>query len=169
MSLDPRGHALAADEGEPWWFLDCRMTLKVTGEQTGGAFTLLEWRAPTGFGPPRHVHDREDEVFHVLEGEMRVECADRSWEVGPGGTVFLPRGVEHCFVVTSGPVHGLQVTAPSQFEEYVRRVGRAPEHAGLPDPSVPDVPTLVAVTEELGMRLVGPPMSLDPAPGATPA
>jgi mannose-6-phosphate isomerase-like protein (cupin superfamily) len=160
MSLDPRGYALGADEGEPWWFLDARMTLKATGEETRGAFTVLEWQAPVGFGPPRHVHEREDEVFYVLDGAMQVVCDDRSWEVGPGGFAFLPRGVEHCFVVTDGPIRGLQLTAPAQFERYVERIGRPPEHAGLPEPSMPDVPALVAAAEDLGIQIVGPPMGL---------
>lgn len=160
MSLDPRGYALDADDGEAWWFLDSRMTFKVTGEQTQGAFTFLDWRAPVGFGPPRHVHDREDEVFYVLDGAMRVACEDRTWEVGPGGFVFLPRGVAHCFVVTEGPIHGLTLTAPAQFERYVELVGRPPEHAGLPEPSMPDVPALIAASEELGIQIVGPPMDL---------
>jgi len=159
MSFDPRGYALAGGGGEPWWFLDCRMTLKATGEQTHDAFTFLEWHAPVGFGPPRHVHRAEDEAFYVLEGEMRVECDGRTWELGPGGFVLLPRGLEHCFVVTS-PVRGLQVTAPAQFERYVRRVGRTPTAEGLPAPSAPDVPALVAAAEDLAIDIVGPPMVL---------
>lgn len=161
MSFDPRGYALAEGDGEPWWFLDSRMTLKATGEQTHGAFTLLEWHAPVGFGPPRHVHRREDEAFYVLDGEMRVECDGRTWELGPGGFVFLPRGLEHCFVITSGPVRGLQVTAPAQFEQYVRRVGRTPDDEGLPMPTPPDVPALIAAAEDLAIDIVGPPMGLD--------
>lgn len=160
MSFDPRGYALAAGDGEPWWFLDCRMTLKATGEQTQDAFTMLEWHAPVGFGPPRHVHQREDEAFYVLDGEMRVECDGRTWELGPGGFVFLPRGLEHCFVVTS-PVRGLQVTAPAQFEQYVRRAGRTPSDEGLPPPSAPDVPALIAAAQDLAIDILGPPMSLD--------
>lgn len=163
MSFDPRGYALAEGDGEPWWFLDSRMTLKATGEQTHGAFTLLEWQAAAGFGPPRHVHRREDEAFYVLDGEMRVECDGRTWELGPGGFVLLPRGLEHCFVVTAGPVRGLQVTAPAQFEHYVRRIGRTPHDLGVPLPTAPDVPALVAAAEDLAIEIVGPPMSLDEA------
>jgi hypothetical protein len=33
-----------------------QMTVKATGEETGGAFTLLEADEPPGFGPSLHVH-----------------------------------------------------------------------------------------------------------------
>jgi mannose-6-phosphate isomerase-like protein (cupin superfamily) len=42
------------------------------GEQTGGAFTLLEAVVPLGGGPPPHIHHLEDEVFVILEGELLV-------------------------------------------------------------------------------------------------
>lgn len=39
------------------------MTVKASGAQTGGAFTALAWAAPSGFGPPHHVHHVEGEAF----------------------------------------------------------------------------------------------------------
>ena len=57
-------------EGESVWLLGDTYTLKISGEQTGGAFTLLEAVVPLGGGPPPHIHHLEDEVFVVLEGEL---------------------------------------------------------------------------------------------------
>jgi quercetin dioxygenase-like cupin family protein len=104
------------------------------------ALTVIEWSAPEGFGPPRHVHHVEDEMFYVLEGEMVVECGDQRWTAGPGDFAFLPHGVAHVFVVSRGPVHGLQLTTPAGLEAFVEEVGRLPEGPGLPEPSIPDVP-----------------------------
>jgi quercetin dioxygenase-like cupin family protein len=156
----PGGYLLEAGEGRSTWFMDTRMTIKAAAEQTGGAFTLLEWQAPAGFGPPRHVHDQEDEAFFLLDGAIAVECGEQRWTAGPGSFVLLPRGVQHCFVVTDGPVRGLQITAPSGFEQYLDRLGRPPSHDGLPEPSAPDVPALAAAAADLGMRIVGPPMAV---------
>ena len=159
MSFDPQGYALPADAGEPVWFLDTRMTVKAGGAQTGGVFTLLEWAAPEGFGPPRHMHHREDEAFYLLEGEMDVECGDRSWTLGPGAFVFLPHGIPHSFVVTDGPVRGLQITSPAGFEHYISEIGGPAEHPGLPHPSQPDIPRLTKAAERFGHQIVGPPMA----------
>jgi uncharacterized cupin superfamily protein len=38
---------------------------------------VLEHRVPHGDSPPLHVHRNEDEVFHVLEGELRFVAGDR--------------------------------------------------------------------------------------------
>ena len=44
---------------------------------------------------PLHVHEREDELFYVLEGEHVIQVGDDEFPVGPGGVVFAPRGVPH--------------------------------------------------------------------------
>ncbi len=119
MNSDGSGYVLGAGAGDTRWFLDTRMTVKAGGAHTGGALTVIEWSAPVGFGPPRHVHHTEDEMFYVLEGEMVLECGAQRWTAGPGDFAFLPRGVAHVFVVSRGPVRGLQLTTPAGFEAFV--------------------------------------------------
>jgi uncharacterized cupin superfamily protein len=46
-----------------------RVTFRLTRTETGGKCTAL-LITPPGGGPPPHVHEREDEWFHVLEGEV---------------------------------------------------------------------------------------------------
>ncbi len=65
------------------------------------------------------------------------------------------------FVVSRGPVRGLQFTTPAGFEAFVEEVGRLPEGLGLPEPSVPDGPRLVEAGRRHGNDIVGPPLSLD--------
>lgn len=158
MSFDPKGYVLRADEGTHVWFLDTRMSVKAGGEQTGGAFTLLEWLALAGFGPPPHRHDREDEAFYLLQGGIQVECGDKQWQAGPGDFVFLPRGIPHSFVVSDGPARGLQITAPADFERFIGELGRPAEGPGLPAQAPPpDVPRLIEVSRRYGMEILGPP------------
>ena len=159
LTADGAGYVLKRGEGAASWFLDTRMTIKAGAEQTHGAFTFIEWQAPAGFGPPRHIHDRDDEAFYVLDGSMTLECGESTWQAGPGDFVLLPRGVAHAFVVTSEIIRGLQITAPSGFEQLVAAVGRAPEHDGLPTPSMPDVAAVAAASAAVGARIVGPPMA----------
>jgi len=42
-----------------------------------------------------HHHEREDELFLVLKGRLRMELRDRTLVLGPGELVVVPRGVEH--------------------------------------------------------------------------
>ena len=42
-----------------------------------------------------HSHQNEDELFLVLEGELRLEFRDEVVTLGPGEFHIVPRGVEH--------------------------------------------------------------------------
>jgi quercetin dioxygenase-like cupin family protein len=158
---DASGYLLAPGDGPQLWFLDTRMNVKAGAAQTGGAFTLIEWSAPAGFGPPRHQHDREDEAFYLLAGQITVDCGDQRRTAGPGDFVFLPRGIPHSFLVGDRPAHGLQITAPAGFEEFIAEIGRPAERPGLPEPSAPDVPRLIAAGQRYGQQILGPPPAQD--------
>ena len=43
-----------------------------------------------------HAHEREDELFLVLQGCLRMRFRDGDAVVRPGEFVIVPRGVEHC-------------------------------------------------------------------------
>jgi quercetin dioxygenase-like cupin family protein len=160
MTFAKDGYHLAAGDGDTWWFLDTRMTVKVAAGQSGGAFTLIEWSAPPGFGPPRHVHNEEDEAFYVLDGAMRVVCGSTTWEASAGSLVFLPRGIEHAFVVLGeAPIRGLQITNPAGFEDFVAELGRRPQTPGLPTPQPPDIARINEAGLRRGSPTVGPPLA----------
>jgi mannose-6-phosphate isomerase-like protein (cupin superfamily) len=42
-----------------------------------------------------HHHDKEDEMFLVVEGRMRMKFRDHEEIVRPGEFIIVPRGVEH--------------------------------------------------------------------------
>ena len=53
-----------------------------------------------------HHHEREDELFLVISGTLRIEFRDGDVELAPGELVVVPRGVEHR-PVAEGEVHVL--------------------------------------------------------------
>ena len=160
MSFEPDGYLLTARDGPQLWFTGTRMNVKAGGAQTGGAFTFIEWSAPAGFGPPLHVHGREDEAFYIIDGQISVECGAKRFTAGPGDFTFLPRGIPHTFLVTRGPVRGLQITAPAGFEEFIAEAGSPAQRPGLPEPAEPDIARLAAAGQRHGSQILGPP----PAP-----
>lgn len=65
---------------------------------TGGRWEVVENSVPAGYaGPPLHVHDRIDETFYVIEGELTFRLDDDVVTGGSGMTVHVPRGVPHTF------------------------------------------------------------------------
>ena len=68
-----------------------------TVEAKGVGFEMREWSHGPNQGPPMHVHEADDEAWVVLEGTLRFRFADRTVDVGPGGTVFAPAGTPHTY------------------------------------------------------------------------
>src|SRR6202035_75715 len=65
----------------------------------GLSFEIHEWR---GSGPATlHVHNSDDEAWHVLQGDLFCEYAARRETVGSGTTVFVPAGVAHTYTAGS--------------------------------------------------------------------
>ncbi len=52
-----------------------------------------------------HHHEREDELFLVVEGRLRMQLRDGNRDLGPGEFVIVPRGVEHCPLALTDEVH----------------------------------------------------------------
>ncbi len=131
MEVPTAAFALASNEGERLVFGDVTVLLKVSSQATGGAFTVFE-EGPPLLDTPRHVHANEDELFHVLSGEHVVQCGDAEFRLGPGGLIFLPRGVPHAHrrvVAREGKL--LVLTSPGGFEGFFRALADADRDGSL--------------------------------------
>lgn len=124
------------------------VAVRLSAEDTGGAYSLCEYRAPPdGPTPPRHVHEVTDEAFYVLDGELECTVGDETVTAAPGATVFVPRGTAHTFSVAgSRPVRFLLLYSPGGFEGYFEEMGAFLET--LP-PGPPDVEAVGRKAAEL--------------------
>jgi mannose-6-phosphate isomerase-like protein (cupin superfamily) len=150
------GYSLPAGEGERLWIVGDTMTLKATGETSGGNLVLLENLTAPGGGPPPHVHSREDEFFYVIDGTFEIRIADRLHAVGPGGFAYVPRGTVHNFRNTAGtPSRILVGFTPSGIEGFLRESGRPATDAG-PAPAVDadEIARTMAAAPRYGVRSV---------------
>src|SRR4051812_18675560 len=91
----------------------------VAGEQTDGAFAIVEIVvAPRGLVAPPHVHTREDELIHVLEGRLAVSVGEHDVVAGPGDSVLL-RNVAHSPANPDDtPARALFLFTPAGFEGF---------------------------------------------------
>ncbi len=151
---------LARDEGEHFHFLNHLMTTKVSAEHSDGELTAMEFVGQRGFGPPLHQHDKEDELFYVVEGEIWFSCGDVEAAHGAGATVWLPRGRPHQFQIRSETARVFQVTTPGQFDRFVASLGSPIDGPELPDPVEIDPGHVAAVCAQYDIQVLGPP----PAP-----
>src|SRR5215211_5787998 len=75
---------LVDENTQPWW----NQSLALVNESVAriGVFHgEFHW----------HKHDREDELFFVLEGELLVDLEDRTVTLAPRQGLVVPRGVVH--------------------------------------------------------------------------
>lgn len=146
------------------WFLNTRVFVRVSFEDGQDGVSVLEHLAPHGDSPPLHVHRNEDEIFHLLEGEMAFRVGDEDLLRKAGDTILAPKGVPHTYRVASAAgARWLTVTNGEEFERFVQALGRAPDGDGLPHPSGPPTPEqaqgLTTVAGQFGIEIVGPPLS----------
>lgn len=80
----------------------------------GVSFAIREWAHGPMDGPPLHVHHKDDEAWHVLDGTLTFRLGDRTVDADSGQTVFVPAGVAHTYGC-SGDVRYLIVTTPRIF------------------------------------------------------
>lgn len=111
---DIRKHPYALKAGEGWTYrFGVDFTIKSSELQKGSGAAILEYSTKQGEEPPPHTHPTEDEMFYVLEGSITFHCGDESFDLEPGGFIFLPRGIQHGYSIrTTDPVHLLVITSP---------------------------------------------------------
>lgn len=62
---------------------------------TNGDIYLVKGIMPKGSEVPVHIHTLEDEIFHVLKGEVELTLGDEKIIGKKGDIVYLPRGIKH--------------------------------------------------------------------------
>ena len=141
-------------EGRPVHVLGADLTIKISSEDTNGAFTVLEGRTMPLEGPPLHRHRDQDEWWYIVEGEYRFEVDGEEIYASAGSTVFAPRGSSHTFQ-NIGSKQGWTIATfvPGGVDLFFEEIERA-----APRGSAPEMAKLLAVFEKHGQELLGPPL-----------
>ena len=64
---------------------------KIAGEVNDAYVKLVKFQGEFIW----HHHEKEDELFLVVAGQMRMQLRDGDLLLNPGEFVIIPRGVEH--------------------------------------------------------------------------
>ena len=64
---------------------------RIVAELNGQLVKVVKLKGPFVW----HQHAGEDEMFLVVQGDLRMEFRDRAVELGVGEFIVVPRGVEH--------------------------------------------------------------------------
>jgi quercetin dioxygenase-like cupin family protein len=123
-----------------------RYIVRVSSEQTNGAYSMLEIVADPRNGVPMHIHDNEEEHFIILEGKALIANGDSRAEISASSSVTIGRGVPHawCNLSEDAPLRMLVLFSPGGLEALFR------ENATL-EPT-----DKVALANKFGTRITGP-------------
>ena len=107
------------DAAERRWMGETSTYFLATGEQTAGAFTLVDEQAKRGESVPLHRHREDMESFYVLEGEITLYIGDEPGALArPGAFAYLPGGTVHGFRIESETARYLILTTPRHGQFY---------------------------------------------------
>jgi quercetin dioxygenase-like cupin family protein len=75
-----------------------RIDFLMESSDTDGSTSMFEFTVPAGtMVPVPHYHERFDETIYGLAGVMTYTVEDKTFEIAPGETCFVPRGAVHGF------------------------------------------------------------------------
>lgn len=143
-------------EADVRWMFDTCTSFLASGDQTDGAFALVDERAHRGESVPLHRHPDDWESFYVLEGEVSFFLGDEPGVRARAGTfVFIPAGAAHGFRIESETARYLILTTPHHGEFY--RAITLPSEADGRQPSTPiEGEQIGKAAREYGIEMIRP-------------
>lgn len=134
-------------------WLGVSYTTLLSAAASGGSMSIVDSLNPAGSGPPRHIHDNEDEAFVVLTGQCEFWMEGETFIRGPGGTAFIPRGRNHTFrVIGDSPSRALVILTPGGFEGFFADMARG--QFRIPE----DMDKIMVSAAAHHLRFTGPPL-----------
>lgn len=103
--------------------------VKVSAEDTGGVYALMEDNLKSSFALGLHLHKYHAETFYILEGEVDFHI-DGDWmTTTPGACIHIPPGVPHAVILAKGisSARMLMIFQPSGFDQFLAELGAMAE------------------------------------------
>jgi quercetin dioxygenase-like cupin family protein len=156
MGDAPAAYVYQPGQAELRWLGETSAYFLATGEETGGAFCLIDERGSSGESVPLHRHPGDLESFYVLEGELTLYIGDQPGVHAPAGSfAHIPGGTVHGFRIESEKARYLILTTPHHGEFY-RAITLASQPGGLPPRESIEGPQIKLASEKFGVAFVGP-------------
>lgn len=115
----PAAIQLEPEAGRTYDLGGMRAVFKADGDETGDRYSISEWwLEPHTTGPGAHLHEANDEIFYVIEGQPSLRIGEE-WVTASRGAFFrIPAGITHDFENRSDRRAGLlNVFIPGGFEQ----------------------------------------------------
>jgi quercetin dioxygenase-like cupin family protein len=149
-------HMVPPLEGDAIWFNGALQNIKVPGDWSEDAFSLVEVASTEGRATGLHT-DPSHETFYLLEGELLFHVAGEEHRAQAGQTVAIRRGVPHAFLVTSATARFLVLNTPGGHDRFFRAGGEPASNRDYASAPPPDHARTLAAAQAHGVAFLGPP------------
>jgi quercetin dioxygenase-like cupin family protein len=149
-------HAVAPLEGETLWFNGALQDIKLRGDWSDDALSLVEVTSTRGRATGLHA-DPSHETFYIIEGELLFHLDGEELRAPAGQTVAIRQGVPHAFMILSETARFLVMNTPGTQERFFRAGGVPATSRDFACAPPPDLARTMAAAEQFGVRLLGPP------------
>jgi quercetin dioxygenase-like cupin family protein len=149
-------HAVDAQDGETIWFNGALQDIKLRGDWSDDALSVVEVTSTRGRATGLHA-DPSHETFYILEGELLFHIDGEEHSAAAGATLAIRRGVPHAFIIVSETARFLVMNAPGTQERFFRAGGEPALSRDLASAPPPDHARTMAAAKEHGIAFLGPP------------
>ncbi len=144
---------------EHYHVLGATLSITADADSTNGEYLVLDMLVPPMFENGLHTHE-QSEVFHVIEGEVRLHVGGRDQILGAGTSGYVPSGEAHGFANEGDDVcRVIAVMTPGGAEGFFKAVGQPSEERSLPEPvemTEEMLQSVFATGERYGFEFLGP-------------
>lgn len=119
-------------EGEALIVMGIDITVKLSGEETGNAYTVVELKVPPGAGPGMHIDTQWAESWYVIEGTFSFTLEDKEIEASAGNFAYAPKGIAHSFKnIGQSSARILMTGVPAGVEKFFQEINRATQQGNI--------------------------------------
>ena len=140
------------------WIEKGLCTILASAKATGNSYSLIEQLLAKGATQAPHVHEGQDEVFYILDGEITFLLGDRVESATKGALVFIPRGKVHGLRVDSETTRFLNLHTPGGMDRLLTALGEPAKQLSLPPadfkPKVVERATKFMFETEIGLKYI---------------
>jgi quercetin dioxygenase-like cupin family protein len=117
---DTKGcYQLRVPDGPTW----VTSKVLVSGDDSRGGAVMFYGEVDAGYSAPPHFQPSEEELFYLIEGELRLTCGNATMQLDKGYFGFAPRGATHGFVNNGNAVTRIiTLNSPAGHERGFRMI-----------------------------------------------
>ena len=130
------------------------LLFKMSGHDPGGAMDYIVLDVQPKNGPPLHVHLKQQETIHFVEGRYKVQLGQEAFTCERGGFVCIPAGTPHAFMnIGETPGQCIITFTPGGSEKFFEEFSPVVRREGAPDHA-----EIASIFQRHDWELVGPPL-----------